>query len=88
MVLASTDYLTDEHIEAARVYIQTLTSSHKHLKDHVVRVAELDADICTVEMLRAIIDYEWLNGAVSMSTFYSFSLVHSTAKILITIYLY
>jgi hypothetical protein len=58
--------MNPDHIEAARVFIEKLASSKKHLADTVVQVPEPDGDICTVEMLHQVLHYEWLNGAVSM----------------------
>jgi hypothetical protein len=66
-ILASPNNMTPDHIEAAKVYIETLASSKKHLNDTVVSVPEPDGDICTVEMLHQVLNYKWLNGAVSMS---------------------
>ncbi|KAI4994199.1 hypothetical protein ZWY2020_029247 [Hordeum vulgare] len=59
-----TDYIAEDHIEAARVYIETLTNSSKHRKQTVVYMTRIGGETCTAEMLQAITSREWLIGAV------------------------
>ena len=59
--------MTPDHIEAARVFVETLASSKKHAHRTVVDVPPPDGDICTPAMLHDVLTFKWLNGAVSMS---------------------
>ncbi|XP_037440987.1 uncharacterized protein LOC119308948 [Triticum dicoccoides] len=63
-VLLSTDFMDENHIEGARVYIDTLADSPKHLKQTVVHMTGIGGETCTAEMLQAITSGDWLNGAV------------------------
>lgn len=60
-----TNALTPEHIEAAVIFVQKLASTEKHARNTVFKVEE---DTCTAHMLRDIVNYEWLDGAVTLST--------------------
>ena len=59
--------MDENHIEGARVYIDTLADSPKHCKQTVVHMTGIGGETCTAEMLQAITSGDWLNGAVSMS---------------------
>ncbi|XBJ26968.1 hypothetical protein VPH35_004300 [Triticum aestivum] len=63
-VLLSTDFMDENHIEGARVYIDTLADSPKHCKQTVVHMTGIGGETCTAEMLQAITSGDWLNGAV------------------------
>lgn len=58
--------MDENHIEGARVYIDTLADSPKHCKQTVVHMTRIGGETCTAEMLQAITSGDWLNGAVSM----------------------
>ena len=59
--------MTPDHIEAARVFVETLASPKKHAHRTVVDMPPTDGDICTPAMLHDVLKFKWLNGAVSMS---------------------
>lgn len=59
--------MTPDHIEAARVFVETLASTKKHAHRTVVDMPPPDGDICTPAMLHDVLKFKWLNGAVSMS---------------------
>ena len=61
--------MTPVHIEAARVFVETLASTKKHAHRTVVDMPPPDGDICTPAMLHDVLTFKWLNGAVSMSLF-------------------
>ena len=65
-ILASSLNMTPDHIEAARVFVETLALSKKHAHQTVVDVPPPDGDICTPAMLHDVLTFKWLNGAVSM----------------------
>ncbi|XP_044454293.1 uncharacterized protein [Triticum aestivum] len=56
--------MDENHIEGARVYIDTLAHSPKHCAQTVVHMTEIGGETCTAEMLQAITSGQWLNGAV------------------------
>ena len=68
-ILASPLNMTRDHIEAAKLFVETLASSKKHAHRTVVNVPPPDGDICTPAMLHDVLAFKWLNGAVSMSLF-------------------
>ena len=61
--------MTPDHIEAARVFVETLASTKKHARRTVLDMLPPDGDICTPAMLRDVLTFKWLNGAVSMICF-------------------
>ncbi|XBJ06151.1 hypothetical protein VPH35_024804 [Triticum aestivum] len=63
-ILLSTDFMDENHIEGARVYIDTLAHSPKHCAQTVVHMTGIGGETCTAEMLQAITSGQWLNGAV------------------------
>ena len=63
-VMISTDHITEDHIEASRVYIQTLSKSRKHRGQTVAIMPGVGGDSCLTRQLQAVIDRQWLNGAV------------------------
>ncbi|XBI13345.1 hypothetical protein VPH35_140088 [Triticum aestivum] len=63
-ILASSLNMTPDHIEAARVFVETLASSKKHAHRTVVDVPPPDGDICTPAMLHDVLTFKWLNGAI------------------------
>ncbi|XBJ07027.1 hypothetical protein VPH35_012604 [Triticum aestivum] len=62
--MINTDYINDEHIEAATVYIQTLARSEKLCTKTVVHMTGIAGETCTPHMLEAIISKKWVHGAV------------------------
>lgn len=64
--LVSTDYIDEEHIEAAKIYVQKLASSEKLCRKTVVHMTGIGGETCTSNMLEAIISKQWLQGAVSI----------------------
>ncbi|XBI05426.1 hypothetical protein VPH35_133590 [Triticum aestivum] len=62
-ILASTLNMTQDHIEAARVFVETLASTKKHAHRTVVDMPPPDGDICTPAMLDDVLKFKWLNGA-------------------------
>ena len=67
-ILINTDYITEDHIEAAKVYIQTLSDSEKLSRKTVVHMTGIAGETCTPDMLQAIIAKKWLHGGVSITT--------------------
>ena len=65
-VLVSTDYIDEEHIEAAKIYVQKLAASEKLCRKTVVHMTGIGGETCTSNMLEAIISKQWLQGAVSI----------------------
>ncbi|KAM3215572.1 hypothetical protein ACQJBY_067537 [Aegilops geniculata] len=63
-VLLSTDFMDENHIEGARVYIDMLAASPKHCAKTVVQMTGIGGETCTAEMLQAITSGQWLNGVV------------------------
>ncbi|KAF7075217.1 hypothetical protein CFC21_080006 [Triticum aestivum] len=63
-ILASSLNMTPDHIEADRVFVETLASSKKHAHRTVVDVPPPDGDICTPAMLHDVLTFKWLNGAI------------------------
>nr|XP_045089533.1 uncharacterized protein LOC123497247 [Aegilops tauschii subsp. strangulata] len=63
-ILASSLNMTPDHIEAARVFVETLASSKKHAHRTVVDVPPPDGDICTPAMLHDVLTFKWLNRAI------------------------
>ncbi|XBI35124.1 hypothetical protein VPH35_120854 [Triticum aestivum] len=63
-VLINTDYITEDHIEAAKVYIKTLSDSAKLSRKNVVHMIGIAGETCTPDMLQAIIAKKWLHGGV------------------------
>ncbi|KAF7101514.1 hypothetical protein CFC21_102835 [Triticum aestivum] len=61
-ILASTLNMTLGHIEAARVFVETLVSTKKHAHRTVVDMPPPDGDICTPAMLHDVLKFKWLNG--------------------------
>lgn len=64
--MISTDYIDEEHIEAAKIYVQKLASSEKLCRKTVVHMTGIGGETCTSNMLEAIISKQWLQGAVSI----------------------
>lgn len=64
--LVSTDYIDEEHIEAAKIYVQKLAASEKLCRKTVVHMTGIGGETCTPNMLEAIISKQWLQGAVSI----------------------
>ena len=67
-VLINTDYIIEDHIEAAKVYIQTLADSAKLSRKTVVHMTGIAGETCTADMLQAIIAKKWLHDGVSITT--------------------
>ena len=67
-VLINIDYITEDHIEAAKVYIKTLSDSAKLSRKTVVHMTGNVGETCTPDMLQAIIAKKWLRGGVSITT--------------------
>ena len=65
--MINTDYINEDHIEAAKVYIRTLADSEKLCSKTVVHMTGIGGETCTPDMLEAIISKKWLLGAVSIS---------------------
>ena len=65
--MINTDYINEDHIEAAKVYIRTLADSEKLCSKTVVHMTGIGGETCTPEMLEAIISKKWLHGGVSIS---------------------
>ncbi|XBH76937.1 hypothetical protein VPH35_103496 [Triticum aestivum] len=63
-VLINTDYITEDHIEAAKVYIKTLSDSAKLSRKTVVHMTGIAGETCTPDMLQSIIAKKWLHGGV------------------------
>ena len=61
--------MTPDHIEAAKVFVETLAASKKHAHQTMVNVLQPDGDICTPAMLHDVLTFKWLNGALSMICF-------------------
>nr|XP_020180203.1 uncharacterized protein LOC109765843 [Aegilops tauschii subsp. strangulata] len=61
-ILASSLNMTPDHIEAAKVFVETLASPKKHAHRTVVNVPPPDGDICTPAMLHDVLTFKWLNG--------------------------
>ena len=66
--MINTDYINEDHIEAAKVYIKTLSDSAKLSRKNVVHMIGIAGETCTPDMLQAIISKKWLHGGVSIST--------------------
>ncbi|KAF7044866.1 hypothetical protein CFC21_054036 [Triticum aestivum] len=62
-ILASSLNMTPDHIEAARVFVETLASTKKHAHRTVVDMPPSDGDICMPAMLHDVLTFKWLNGA-------------------------
>lgn len=62
--MISTDYINEDHIEAAKVYIQTLAELEKLCRKIVVHMTGIGGETCTPDMLQAIISKKWLHGGV------------------------
>ncbi|XBI77993.1 hypothetical protein VPH35_087765 [Triticum aestivum] len=62
-ILASTLNMTPDHIEADRVFVETLASTKKHAHRTVVDMPPPDGEICTPAMLHDVLKFKWLNGA-------------------------
>ncbi|XBI08071.1 hypothetical protein VPH35_135867 [Triticum aestivum] len=60
--MINTDYINEDHIEAAKVYIRTLADSDKLCSKTVVHMTGIGGETCTPEMLEAIISKKWLHG--------------------------
>ena len=65
--MINTDYINEEHIEAAMVYIQTLARSEQLCTKMVVHMTGIAGETCTPHMLEAVISKKWLHGVVSIS---------------------
>jgi len=65
--MINTDYINEDHIEAAKVYIRTLADSEKLCSKTVVHMTGIGGETCTPHMLEAIISKKWLHGGVSIS---------------------
>ncbi|KAF7031969.1 hypothetical protein CFC21_043207 [Triticum aestivum] len=63
-ILESTLNMTPDHIEAARVFVETLASTKKHAHRTMVDMPPPDGDICTPAMLHDVLKFKWLNGAI------------------------
>ncbi|KAM3258664.1 hypothetical protein ACQJBY_050445 [Aegilops geniculata] len=61
--MINTNYINEDHIEAAKVYIRTLADS-KLCSKTVVHMTGIGGETCTPEMLEAIISKKWLHGSV------------------------
>ena len=64
--MISTNYINEEHIEAAKVYTQTLADSEKLCRKTVMHMTGIGGETCTPDMLQAIISKKWLHGAISI----------------------
>nr|XP_040258554.2 uncharacterized protein LOC120975879 [Aegilops tauschii subsp. strangulata] len=62
--MINTDYINEDHIEAAKVYIRTLADSENLCSKTVVHMTGIGGETCTPEMLEAIISKKWLHGGV------------------------
>ncbi|XP_020158482.3 uncharacterized protein [Aegilops tauschii subsp. strangulata] len=62
--MINTDYINEDHIEAAKVYIRTLADSEKLCSKTVVHMTGIGWETCTHEMREAIISKKWLHGGV------------------------
>ncbi|XP_073355563.1 uncharacterized protein [Aegilops tauschii subsp. strangulata] len=62
--MINTDYIKEDHIEAAKVYIRTLADSEKLCSKTVVHMTGIGGETCTPEILEAIISKKWLHGGV------------------------
>ncbi|XBI19091.1 hypothetical protein VPH35_060712 [Triticum aestivum] len=62
--MINTDYINEDHIKAAKVYIRTLADSEKLCSKTVVHMTGIGGETCTPEMLEAIISKKWLHGGV------------------------
>ena len=67
--MINTDYINEDHIEAAKIYIRTLADSEKLRRKTVVHMTGIGGETCTPHMLEAIISKKWLHGGVSITTF-------------------
>ncbi|KAM3214129.1 hypothetical protein ACQJBY_066517 [Aegilops geniculata] len=65
--MISTDYINEDHIEVAKVYIRTLAESEKLCRKTVVHMTGIGGETCTPDMLEAIISKKWLHGGVISS---------------------
>ena len=65
--MINTDYINEDHIEAAKIYIRTLADSEKLRRKTVVHMTRICGETCTPHMLEAIISKKWLHGGVSIS---------------------
>ena len=65
--MINTDYINEDHIEAAKTYIRTLADSEKLRRKTVVHMTGIGGETCTPHMLEAIISKKWLHGGVSIS---------------------
>ena len=65
--MINTDYINEDHIEAAKIYIRTLADSEKFRRKTVVHMTGIAGETCTPHMLEAIISKKWVHGAVSIS---------------------
>ncbi|XBI68879.1 hypothetical protein VPH35_048025 [Triticum aestivum] len=61
---ASSLNMTPDHIEAARVFIETLASTKKHAHRTVDDMPPPDGDICPPAMLHDVLAFKWLHGAI------------------------
>ncbi|XBI63217.1 hypothetical protein VPH35_043686 [Triticum aestivum] len=62
--MINTDYINEDHIEAAKIYIRTLADSEKLRRKTVVHMTGIGGETCTPHMLEAIISKKWLHGGV------------------------
>ena len=53
--MINTDYINEDHIEAAKIYIRTLADSEKFRRKTVVHMTGIAGETCTPDMLQAII---------------------------------
>ena len=53
--MINTDYINEDHIEAAKIYIRTLADSEKLRRKTVVHMTGIGGETCTPDMLQAII---------------------------------
>ncbi|XBI32247.1 hypothetical protein VPH35_055721 [Triticum aestivum] len=60
--MINTDYINEDHIEAAKIYIRTLADSEKFRRKTVVHMTGIGGETCTPHMLEAIILKKWLHG--------------------------
>ncbi|XBI69870.1 hypothetical protein VPH35_064496 [Triticum aestivum] len=60
--MINTDYINEDHIEAAKIYIRTLVDSEKLRRKTVVHMTGIGGETCTPHMLEAIISKKWLHG--------------------------
>ncbi|KAM3297176.1 hypothetical protein ACQJBY_039182 [Aegilops geniculata] len=61
--MINTNYINEDHIEAAKVYIRTLADS-KLCSKTVVHMTGIGGETCAPKMLEAIISKKWLHGSV------------------------